>query len=80
MNYMNYTNQENQENKIDHITKMAINIYNNYDQIKTNNKFNKFIDSSKNQIIKFKLNFDDTYTEDQINSLFFAFTIHMSFF
>jgi hypothetical protein len=77
---MNYTNQENQENKIDHITKMAINIYNNYDQIKTNNKFNKFIDSSKNQIIKFKLNFDDTYTEDQINSLFFAFTIHMSFF
>jgi hypothetical protein len=70
----------NQDKQIDEITKTAINIYNNYNQMKLNNKFNKFIESSKNQIEKFKLNFDYIYTEEQINSLFFAFTIHMSFF
>ena len=76
-------NQDNQDNLLDEIKKMANNIYNNYDQIRKDEKFIEFIESSKNQIEKFKLNFNnsgDTYTEEQINSLFFAFTIHMSFF
>jgi hypothetical protein len=58
---------------------MAQQINNNYNNI-MNSNVKEFIRTSKHQIDRFKTNFEDnTYNDQELNSLYIAFTIYLCY-
>jgi hypothetical protein len=65
------------DNLLKKILKTANDIKDNYNEMINKESFRDFLETSKNQIDKFKSNLRVDYTDLEVTSLYVAFTLHM---